>query len=312
MRLSGTDLRLLHVFDAVVRNGGFAAAEAELNISPSTISNHMSALEQRLGIKVCQRGRTGFSLTDKGQKVHEAVRRLFRGVAEFETDTDVLRGRLTGELRIAVVDSIASDDNCRLPAAIARFAAMAPDVTLQLVQERPQELQTRVHDGMYNCGIGSFPHAISGLDRTLLYEERNFLYVGRGHPLFDLPAAEVSVDALKRLPVVQRGYWRDQDYKRFSLGPVGATVQQIEPQLMLIRSGKFIGFLPDHVARPWHDAGALRRILPDEVQYDCAFELVTRSGHRMTEVLKTFIRCCTEAHGMPASGPSRQPEPASS
>ena len=33
MQLAGTDLRVLRVFDAVVRHGGVAAAQAELNVS---------------------------------------------------------------------------------------------------------------------------------------------------------------------------------------------------------------------------------------------------------------------------------------
>ncbi|ESR24858.1 LysR family transcriptional regulator [Lutibaculum baratangense] len=301
MRFSGSDLRLLQVFDAVVRNGGFSAAEAELNIASSTISNHMTALEQRLGIKLCQRGRVGFALTEKGRRVHEAVRRLFRGIADFEADTEALRGRLTGELRIGLVDSLASDPNCRLTAAIARFKTLAPYVSLQLVQERPQELQARVHDGTYHCGFGSFPHTISGLDCTFLYEEAHFLYIGRGHPLFTKPEDQISRQSLQKHAMVRRGYWREQDHKRFDLGPVEATVHQIEPQLMLVMSGRYVGFLPDHVAKPWIASGDLREILRDEIAYVCRFELVTRTGHRMTEVLRSFIRCCSEAHRGPAS-----------
>lgn len=305
MRLAGSDLRLLQVFDAVVRRGGFSAAEAELNISASTISNHMTALEQRLGIKLCQRGRVGFALTEKGQRVHEAVRRLFRGIADFEADSEALRGRLTGELRIALVDSVATDPNCRLVQAIGAFKTLAPEVSLSLLQERPQELQARVHDGTFHCGIGSFPHTISGLDRTFLYEEIHHLHVGRGHPLFDRASGEVTRASLERHGIVRRGYWREQDHKRFRLGPVEATVHQIEPQLMLVLSGRYVGFLPDHVARPWIEAGALRPVLPDEISYSCRFEIVTRTGHRMTEVLRSFIRCCVDAHERKAPGPKR-------
>ena len=67
MNLEGSDLRLLKVFDAVVRHRGLAAAQSELNISLSTISNHVTALEERLGLQLCQRGRGGFRLTDKGE-----------------------------------------------------------------------------------------------------------------------------------------------------------------------------------------------------------------------------------------------------
>lgn len=303
MRFAGSDLRLLQVFDAVVRHGGFSAAEAELNISVSTISNHMTALEQRLGIKLCQRGRVGFALTEKGRRVHDAVRRLFRAIADFEADSDALRGRLTGELRIALVDSVASDPNCRLTQAIAAFKTMAPEVSLSLVQERPQELQARVHDGTYHCGIGSFPHTISGLDRTFLYEEQHYLYVGRGHPLFGTPDRDVTPAMIQKHGMVRRGYWREQDHKRFNLGPVEATVHQIEPQLMLALSGRYVGFLPEHVAERWVAAGSLRPLVPGAISYVCRFELVTRTGHRRTEVLRSFIRSCIEAHGRQAQGP---------
>lgn len=307
MRFAGSDLRLLQVFDAVVRHGGFSAAEAELNISASTISNHMTALEQRLGIKLCQRGRVGFALTEKGQRVHDAMRRLFRGIADFEADTDALRGRLTGELRIALVDSLASDPNCRLTQAIGSFKTMAPEVSLSLVQERPQELQARVHDGTYHCGVGSFPHTISGLDRTFLYEEEHLLYVGRGHPLFDRPDGEITQATVRKHGMVRRGYWREQDHKRFDLGPVEATVHQIEPQLMLVLSGRYVGFLPAHVAAPRVSSGELRPLLCDEISYVCRFELVTRTGHRMTEVLRSFIRACLEAHGQHARPAQARP-----
>ncbi len=71
------DLRLLKVFMTVVDSGGYTAAQAELNVGTSTISNHMSKLEERLGARLCQRGRIGFQLTDKGEFVYQAARRLF-------------------------------------------------------------------------------------------------------------------------------------------------------------------------------------------------------------------------------------------
>ncbi len=61
------DLRLLRVFKAVVENGGFSAAEAELGITRSTISVHMANLETRMQLKLCIRGRQGFSLTEDGR-----------------------------------------------------------------------------------------------------------------------------------------------------------------------------------------------------------------------------------------------------
>ena len=83
--LSESDIRLLKVFSKLVEAGGFSAAQIELNVSQSTISTHMTALEQRLGLRLCQRGRAGFRLTEKGQLIYQASQRLFASLEEFRS-----------------------------------------------------------------------------------------------------------------------------------------------------------------------------------------------------------------------------------
>ena len=194
MQLAGTDLRVLRVFDAVVRHGGFAAAQAELNVSQPTISNHITALEQRLGVSVCQRGRTGFRLTEKGEMVLAATQRLLKALDDFSEEVGSLKGQLAGDLKVGVVDCIATDPNCRLHEVISRFSARPNEVTLCLNQEFPQNLQEKVLKGDLHIGIGSFPHKIKGLDYTPLYEETHGLYCGRGHHLFDVDDCELNME----------------------------------------------------------------------------------------------------------------------
>jgi len=66
-RLRKTDLHMLAVFMTVAECGGFAAAQVALNASQSTIGRQISDLERRFGMRICQRGRAGFRLTDKGR-----------------------------------------------------------------------------------------------------------------------------------------------------------------------------------------------------------------------------------------------------
>lgn len=299
MRFSGSDLRLLQVFEAVARHGAFSAAEAELNISASTISNHMTALEERLGVKLCQRGRTGFRLTEKGQLVLDSARRLFKAIGDFDAEIGALRGTLTGELRIGLVDSMVTDPNSRISQAIAAFGKREGSVSLTLMQDRPQELQQKVYDGDYHCGIGSFPHLISGLEAIPLYDEQHYLYAASNHPLFESDRP-ITNEQLRKHPFIRRGYWRAADEKRLLLGPVEATVHQIEPQLMLVLSGHYLGFLPEHLAQNWVEAGDLIAILPEEISYTCTFSLILRRGYRQTETLRTFIRDFTGAHDLAA------------
>ncbi|MEP4335349.1 MAG: LysR family transcriptional regulator, partial [Roseobacter sp.] len=82
-RLSKVDIHLLYVFAIVAEARGFAAAQAILNTSPSTISRQISDLEKRLGGVLCQRGRSGFVLTDFGQRVVSAANELFDSLELF-------------------------------------------------------------------------------------------------------------------------------------------------------------------------------------------------------------------------------------
>lgn len=76
MRSTLPDLKLLRIFTSVVRHQGFAPAQQDLGLSASAISTYMSQLERQLGIVLCHRGRSGFSLTSKGELYHQECVRI--------------------------------------------------------------------------------------------------------------------------------------------------------------------------------------------------------------------------------------------
>jgi len=295
MNPSGSDLRLLHVFDAVVRNGGFSAAEAELNLSQSTISNHMTALEQRLGVVLCRRGRGGFQLTDEGRAIHEAATRLDAALRDFSSEVGSVLGRLSGELRIGTLDSIADDPGNRLHQALGLFRQAAGSVGIVLAQEAAQELQQKVLEGVYHCGIGVNLTPVHGLDQLPLHRELHSLYCGVGHPLFGAAEEAICRDAVLDMPFVQRGYWRQGAKPQGHFRKVAATVFQIEPQLLLIRSGAFVGYLPDQYARRWVEAGELWRLAPGAFGYEVQFLLFTARNSRKSGIVTAFREAAVQA-----------------
>ena len=104
-RLHKADLHMLAVFMTVTECGGFAAAQVALNVGQSTISRQISDLEKRLGMRLCQRGRAGFRLTDKGRIVYEACQHLATALESFRATVGALRGELVGDLSIAAIDN---------------------------------------------------------------------------------------------------------------------------------------------------------------------------------------------------------------
>ncbi|WP_346911796.1 hypothetical protein [uncultured Roseibium sp.] len=89
--------------------------------------------------------------------------------------------------------------------------------------------------------------------------------------------APITTEQLRRHPFIRRGYWRAADEKRLLLGPVEATVHQIEPQLMLVpHPGTISASCPEHLAQRWVEEGKLVAILPEDISYTCTFSLILR------------------------------------
>src|SRR6266702_8857052 len=117
------DLRLLRVFDAVVRGGGFAGAEVLLNKSKSAISVDIAGLETRLGVTLCRRGRSGFALTAHGKELHALAQDLFKQLRDFRKRADLVATVVSGELSVAFDSNLATDYPKELAIALRQFHA---------------------------------------------------------------------------------------------------------------------------------------------------------------------------------------------
>src|SRR6476620_7510523 len=60
----------IRAFEAAARTGSFAAAAAELNISPAAISRMVRLFEERLGVALFERKANRFTLTAAGRAYH--------------------------------------------------------------------------------------------------------------------------------------------------------------------------------------------------------------------------------------------------
>ena len=280
MKITGTELHLLAVFNSVVRNSGISAAQVELGLSQPTISNHITALEERLGVKLCQRGRRGFLLTEKGRIVHEMSQSLLATMAKHESKLAELRGSLVGGIKIAVVDCLVSDPDFRLPEAIKVFVDAAPAVRIELTVERPQDILSGILDGSFDVGIGGFDNLVSGLDYETIYHEPHGLYCGRGHVLFDQPNDSLTACDYTGFAWAHRRYWSRRRQRGWQLSEKDAFVQEIEAQMALVLSGAFLGLLPEHAARAHVETGKLRRLPFSGPNLDVPMSLVTRNAPR--------------------------------
>jgi len=297
VQLQDVDLKLLRVFMNVVRCGGFSAAQASLNVSQSTISEQMTTLETRLGLKLCERGRGGFRLTEHGMATYEAAQRLQVAVEAFCMDTDALKKQISGRLYLGIIDNTITDTTSPLPKALQKFVSRGHDVHVDVYVGTPAELEERVLDGRLHVAVGHFPIHIPGLAYNALYLEPDGLYCGRGHALFASAAeGDVATDIVASTRIVARGYLQQNDLRMLSASKAAATVDNVEAQAILVLSGAYIGFLPNHYAARWLERDEMRCINPGQFGAQWPFCAAIRRSSTVPSILKVFMadlsECC--------------------
>ncbi|MDO6731859.1 LysR family transcriptional regulator [Marinovum sp. 2_MG-2023] len=290
MNFANSDLRSLAVFRAVVERGGFVGAQAELGMSQSTVSFHMKALETRLGFTLCERGRGGFRLTERGKLVHQKSTELFIALNDFEGEIGSLRDRVVGTLRLGIIDNTLSFDGLPLPRIINRLRRLAPEAEIQISVDDPQVLAADVSSGNIDVAIMPQTRPVAGVKMSKLYVERHSLYCAKGHALFDVPDREISESLVANQTFVARNYGNLIELDRFPNAHVGTLADHMEVQAMFILSGDYIGYLPDHFVMDRLDRGNLRCLLGEEAALNSQFVLATRIGRRSTGLMDLFVR----------------------
>jgi DNA-binding transcriptional LysR family regulator len=273
--LQDVDLRLLRVFVSVARNRGFSAAQTELNIGQSTISGYISSLEDRLGVKLCKRGRGGFNLTDSGEQLYDAALELFDDLDRFRLKVGEVRDDLTGNYAIGTVDSVVSLGQSVLPRILGSFAKDAPNLMLELRLASPQALVRDLNSKRFNAIVlPVFRPLVQAKVVSLDESNPQILFCARNHPLY---GKEPDLEQIKAMPFADRAHmegWSPYTCRGLN---VAATTVDVECQLLLILSGQFIGYLPNYHAQDLVESGELWSLSHPEFDYDSRVCLAVRS-----------------------------------
>ncbi|WP_192564893.1 LysR family transcriptional regulator [Pseudomonas gozinkensis] len=294
-QLHDIDLQLLRLFLGVVESNGFSAAQGELGLSQSSISQQMAKLETRLGYRVCNRGKGGFSLTPKGEQLLIAARALFDSIETFRHQSNGVAGRLIGEVRLGLSEAVDQSVLQRVADAIRRFRERDESVRIELISAMPGEMERLLLQHRLDLAIGYFSQVQSAFDYRELFSETQHLYCAPGHPLFtDEAPDDAALQACDRVDHPYRFLRSDEPFQ----GKVcSARSEQVEGTLAFILSGKHVGYLPNHYARQWQDKGLLRPVREGELSFDVAFHLARHRAQVPGDAQKAFEEDLLSAFG---------------
>ncbi|WP_135080188.1 LysR family transcriptional regulator [Terasakiella sp. SH-1] len=90
----------MHIFAQAVKEGSFSSAARHLHLTPSAVSKQISALEDRLGVRLLNRTTRKLNLTEAGARYLEHCQRILNDIENAESEVGGMRDAPRGILRV--------------------------------------------------------------------------------------------------------------------------------------------------------------------------------------------------------------------
>ena len=122
----------LRFFLAVAAAGSLSAAARELNVNTTTVLRRIGNLEEVLDARLFERLRSGYTLTQDGTRLLQALEPVDTGMSSLQRDFQAGSGDVRGLVRLSASDMIAGQ---LIGPALGGFLAETPDVALDVITD---------------------------------------------------------------------------------------------------------------------------------------------------------------------------------
>jgi DNA-binding transcriptional LysR family regulator len=174
------DLMRLQTFLHAAEHLSFSAAARHMHLTQPTVSHHIKALEDDLGVELFERSGGSLRLTEAGRLLLPRARKLVRESIELHQMMESLHDRILGEIRIACSTTTGK---YILPQFAARFRSRHPGVRISILRCTPEYVVPRLLEAEANLGVVSYDVCGSEeLECQEFFEDHIVLIAPTEHP----------------------------------------------------------------------------------------------------------------------------------
>ncbi len=273
-----------HIFLAVARQGSTLAASRSLQVSQSTVSRRIDALEHALGLRLFDRSPAGYVLTPVGTEMVGPANAIEEAVAAALASARQQQRAIAGQIRFT---TFVAPGQTFIAAAVRDFRLAFPDIAVEIVatEERLDLLKGEADVAMR---VGGSPTE-SGLVMRRLLTDSWSVYcspdyaaahgVPRTPEDFAQNAVITVTDAFDHLPIVR---WLEQ------VVPDSHIVMRhhdVPGLLAGLKEGLGVGLASDMMAEA---AGLVRCFVPP-VAFEAPVWLITTEKLRQESRIRAFL-----------------------
>jgi LysR family transcriptional regulator, low CO2-responsive transcriptional regulator len=281
------NLKQLEVFLAVAESGSFSRGAEASYLTQSTVSQHISALEGELEMRLLDRTPRGGQLTAAGQLLVRHARRIVNEVREARNAL----ARFRGVEDVALTVGASSIPGIYLlPPLLPVLHLRYPGLHLTVQQGDSKDITNRVAQGEFELGVVGSRFAVERCEFEPVGSDRIVLVAGKGHPWFDQPA--VSPAGLRDQPFI----FREKGSGTGKTVTEALTAAGIDPEELQVKirlgsneavktaaaAGIGLSFVPAISVRRELEQGDLWEVRIDGLEITRQFYLVTRTGRELS------------------------------
>jgi DNA-binding transcriptional LysR family regulator len=288
------DLRRLEIFVKVAELGSFSRAAEALFLTQPTVSEHVRALEDELGVQLLDRLGRGAAPTRAGTLLLGYAQRILTLSREASQAIAQLQGRVSGEL---LVGGSTIPGEYVLPALIGIFRGKYPDVAISLRIGSSSEVQTWVEEGRVELGVIGAPPSARALDGRRLMADDLVVVVAPEHPW--ATRGTITLEDLMGEPMIvrERGSGSRETFER-ALEGVGlglarfqvvgefASTQAVK---QAVRAGVGVSIISRRAVEDECRAGLLACVRLRDLRITRAFHLVTHRDRSRSPLAQAFL-----------------------
>lgn len=255
-----TDLNLLLVFEALMKERNVTSAAHALGLTQPTLSHALNRLRRMCGDELFVRTARGMQPTAHAQAMAEpltAALNLIRGTLEQRDSFDPAQAKRLFRVLLTDIGTVNF-----LPALIAYLQDHAPGVQLETSQVPIDQYKSALQDGAVDLAIGQMPPIEAGFYQQRIFEDEFVCVVGASHPrIRSAPSLEQFLQERHvRVSLPGRPYSAvDEVLSDMScVRNVMVTVSQYLALLPILSATDLVAAVPQRVFLAMSGSGALR------------------------------------------------------
>ena len=281
-------LTSMEVFVRVVDGSSFTAAAKDIGASTTTVTNHIQALERRLGARLLNRTTRSVSLTEIGKSFYDQCVDVLQRINIAETTVREMHAEPRGRLKIST--PVALGSHFVLP-ALTDYLKAHQKVEIQLMlDDRLIDLAEEGFDAAFRFGrlpdSGLVARPLRSIGRVVCASSEYL--AEHGTPQF--PEELLSHNCLAFHYVQSEREWHFDKPRGHTIFVSGQlTVNNVQALLTAALNGIGIAMLPDFLVEAHIAKGRLVQLFPEQDFSRGPLQLVYLRDRQMTSKLRSFV-----------------------